>query len=118
MNPIHPGEKILSGAAEAGELDTGPHAGKPLPPMRANNPGWWISAFLERERLPDRLRETAHAAGEMLDAAVGAPTLAEARAVLADRNEGVIVWNEAVPEEYHLAVIEETELLTMRQSRT
>ena len=117
MNPIHPGERILDDAADAGELDATPHAGKPLPPMRQNNPGWWISAFLERERLPERLGETAAVAQEMLDAAVGAPTLAQAREVLADRNQGVARWNEAVPEEYHLAVIEETDLLTMRQSR-
>lgn len=114
MDAHHPADDIIRGAINAGALDASAHAGKPLPPMRKNNPGWWIQSFLAREKLPDQLKETSQRANAMLAQAVGAESLDEARSILADRNTGIEAWNEAVPEEHHLDLVEETDLLTMR----
>jgi DnaJ homologue, subfamily C, member 28, conserved domain len=113
----HPADKMIQDALADGALDATVHKGKPLPAMRENNPGWWIASFLEREKLPERLRALTEEANEMLRKAVEADTLAEARLILADRNRGVLEWNAAVSAEHHLAVVEETDLLTLRQQR-
>jgi hypothetical protein len=117
MDGHHPADKMIQDAIADGVLDASVHKGKPLPSMRENNPGWWITSFLEREKLPERLRSVSEQADEMLRQAVEADTLAEARLILADRNRGVVAWNDSVPEENHLKVVEEIELLTLRQDR-
>lgn len=117
MDWHHPADKIIQEAIADGALDASVHKGKPLPAMRENNPGWWITNFLEREKLPERLASVTEQADEMLRRAVEADTLTEARLILADRNRGVAAWNEAVPEENHLEIVEEIELLTLRQQR-
>ncbi len=108
---------MIQDAIADGALDAAVHKGKPLPPMRENNPGWWIQGFLAREKLPERLREASAEADSMLERAVASETLEQARAILADRNRGVLEWNEAVGDEHRLVVVEETDLLTMRRDR-
>lgn len=118
MDGEHPADIKIAAAIAEGSLDAADYKGKPLPPMRINNPGWWIQSFMEREKLPDRLKKTKAAADAMLERAVAADTLGEARTILADRNRGILAWNEAVPEDHHLDIVEETDLLTMRQARS
>jgi DnaJ homologue, subfamily C, member 28, conserved domain len=117
MTGEHPADMKIQEAIDEGRLDSSAHRGKPLPSMRQNNPGWWITAFLEREKLPERLHEASVEADAMLLRAVNSATLSEARQILADRNLGVAAWNAAVLDDHHLDVIEETDLLTMRQIR-
>jgi hypothetical protein len=117
MDGHHPADRMIEDAIADGALDGSVTKGKPLPPMRQNNPGWWIQGFLAREKLPEQLNEASAHADAMLERAVAAAALTEARSILADRNRGIIAWNDAVPWDHHLDVIEETDLLTMRQNR-
>ncbi len=114
MDPTEIAEKMMLEALQDGTLDPTAHAGQPLPEMRANDPGWWIRSFLERDALPERLAEARATAARLLDSAVSVDDLTAARAVLAQRNAGVRRWNAEVPDTHRLRVVTEPQLLEMR----
>jgi len=116
MDPYLYADQAIREALAEGTLDPLAHAGKPLPNMRPNDDGWWIRSFLDREELPARYDRARLLAGDLLDRAVAAPELDQARAILAHRNSGVRAWNKAEPETHRLAVVEEPQLVALRHN--
>ena len=80
----------------------------------SRDPLWWIRGFLDREAMPERFEEITGLAEGLLEMAVKEPDLQTSRDLLAKRNGAVTAWNAKAPDEFGLALIEETELLTRR----
>ena len=116
MDPQLYADQAIREAIADGSLKATDHRGKPLPKMRPNDDGWWIRSFLERENLPERYAEAKRVADDLLDRSVTAPTLDQARAVLAHRTAGVTAWNAAAPETHQLRVVEEPDLVALRHN--
>ena len=86
-------------ATERGEFDDIPGSGRPLPGRgRPDDPGWWVRAYLARERG----RSAAAHQWENIERRVGATwTLASETAVrrhVAELNEGIDEINQALDE--------------------
>jgi hypothetical protein len=116
MDPSLYADQAIMEALADGSLDPSDHAGRPLPKMLPNDDGWWIRSFLERENLPERYAAAKRLADDLLERAVGAPNLEQARAVLAVRTAGVSEWNAAAPGTHHLREVDEPELVALRHS--
>jgi hypothetical protein len=114
MDPRLYAEQAISEAIADGSLDSGVHAGRPLPSMLPNDDGWWIRSFLEREQLPDRYAEALRIADSLLRSALAAATLDQARAVLKSRSEAVAAWNEKAPQTHRLDIVDEPDLVALR----
>ncbi len=83
-------DKAIREAAERGEFDNLPGAGKPLPMRNSGDPDWWLKALMEREQISPDLtvslrREADDFPGSLLDL----PSEEAVRAVLEDYNARV-----------------------------
>lgn len=108
-------DKLIREATERGEMDPA-GAGKPLEPL-ANDPGWWIKAFMERELLPDRYAELKDSIDRRIDRATHAEDLSTAREILAAANADARRWNAEAPESFAIPELSEIDLVTRRAQR-
>ena len=85
-----PVDRAIREAAERGEFDDLPGAGKPLQLRRAGDPDWWLKDLVEREGVPTggavSLRREADSFPESL---ADLPHESAVRAVLEDFNQRV-----------------------------
>lgn len=83
-------DKALREAAERGEFDNLPGAGKPLPLRHSGDPDWWLKALLEREQIaPDLTVSLRREADGFPASLLDLPTEDAVRAVLEDYNDRV-----------------------------
>lgn len=116
MDSARYAEKMISEALARGELEPQEGVGKPLKALD-NDPDWWIRAFFERERMPERFVEMQSWIQERTNRAVAAADLASARALLVSVNADVIRWNERVDAAFQLEERSEVWLVTERARR-
>ena len=109
-------DKLINEAIARGEMEPATGVGEPLPPM-AQDPDWWVRAFLERETLPDRHDELRRSVLRRVDTAITAESLDEAREILAGANADVVRWNAEAPDQFHLEERSEIWLVTERAKR-
>lgn len=100
-------EELIGEAIARGDLTPTEGVGEPLGHLDAD-PDWWVRGLLDRESLPDRFRDARREHARIIDAAITAEHLSDARALLATANARAGEWNERVPASHHLP--EHTEL--------
>lgn len=89
-------DRQIRQAAERGEFDNLPGAGRPLPDLdRPHDEMWWVKDKLRRENLSYlpptlALRKEVH---DTLEAAIDAPTEAQVREILRRLNETIVEAN-------------------------
>lgn len=108
-------DKLIREAAARGEFDDLPGQGEPLGKLTMD-PDWWIKAFLEREKLPEKRQDVVNARKGIIREAIAADTLDEARRLLAHANHLVRSWNERAPSDHHVEERTEVWLLDQRES--
>ena len=116
MDPQRYAEKLISEAIERGELEPAEGTGEPFAAM-SMDPDWWVRAFLERERLPERWDELDGIRRAETDRAIADPDLSAARRRLAALNETLSRWNLQVPESDRFQIHNEIWLLDRRAER-
>ena len=105
-------EKLIREATQRGEFSSLPGEGQPLGKLDMD-PDWWIRSFLEREELPEKRHDVVNTRDRLVQEAIAADSLGEARATLAHANRLVRAWNQGAPPEH--VVNERTEVWLLDQ---
>ncbi len=105
--------KQVDDAIEAGELEPTAGIGEPIHGL-THDPDWWIRAFLEREKMPDRRAEILEHRDGVIAEAVAAHDLDTARSLIAALNRVLRRWNDKAPEEFAIEPVSEIWLITER----
>ncbi|GMQ99163.1 MAG: hypothetical protein BMS9Abin17_1730 [Acidimicrobiia bacterium] len=103
----------LDEAIAAGDLTPTVGVGEPIRNL-TNDPDWWLRAFFERDRLPERHDEFETHVGSVLHEAIHTTDLADARKTLSAVNRHITTWNEQAPAEFQVEPRSEVWLITER----
>jgi len=109
-------EELIADAIANGDLEPRRGLGEPITDLDPD-PAWWIRAFVRRERLSERWANVGSSIDIGFESAVQAPTLPEARCLLAAANRTVRQWNVEAPPDMRFEERSEIWLLDARAGR-
>jgi hypothetical protein len=109
-------EELITEALARGDLEPREGVGTPFGPMD-DDPDWWVRSLLEREKLPERFEEAVGRVGALVERAIAADALDDARRLFAQANRVARRWNDGSPDAYRIPTRTEVWLLDQRAGR-
>jgi hypothetical protein len=111
-------ERLIRQAAEAGEFDDLPGAGRPIGDLdRPYDPAWWARRWVARETLADAARAIAARVRRELPRILAGTDASEMAAALTRLNGDIAAVNEQLPEADRLPTLDVASLIADRASR-
>ncbi len=100
-------ERRIREAAEQGEFDDLPGAGRPLPGLDGTyDPDWWVKEWLRRTGLEDTAAELRRTIRTELPLLHASPGSRKTKDRVAELNEAIVVLNQDLPESDRIDPIE------------